>query len=299
MINRGIMGFRSIGVMENGGGLKLINKIDDNELIRSFYNLIPHFKHYFEDELIFTISNIEKFLLVQDSENIKMSSKTGDTIPVGCAAYECLKQKKPVSIMVPKEVFGTPVKAMAVPVYEGKEIVGTIVIGKSIERITKVSNLSKNISDALAQISNTTAEMASGIQNISETNFNIQNFVEKTNEEAKQTDDVLEFIDNIAKQTNLLGLNAAIESARAGEYGRGFGVVSNEIRKLSQSSSQSIKQINDILKNIQNSISEISQKFNESNIVLDKQTSSIEEISSAIQELNTNAIVLKEVISKI
>lgn len=276
----------------------MINNIDDNELIQSFYNLIPHFKHYFEDELAFTISNTEKFLLVQESENIKMSSKTGDTIPVGSAAYECLKQKKPISIIVPKEVFGTPLKAMAVPVYENNMIAGTIVINKSLERRTKISNLSRNISDALSQISETTAEMASGIQNISETNFNIQNFVEKTNEEAKQTDDVLKFIDNIAKQTNLLGLNAAIESARAGEYGKGFGVVSNEIRKLSQSSSQSIKQINDILRNIQNSINEISQKFNDSNNVLDKQTASIEEVSSTIQELNSNAIILKDIVSK-
>lgn len=276
----------------------MVNNIDDNELIKSFYNLIPYFKHYFDDELVFTISNTERFLLVQDSENVKMSSKTGDKIPVGCAAYECLKQKKPVSLIVPESVFGVPAKAMGVPVFENDVIVGTIVIGKSLERRTKISNLSKNISDALSQITGTTAEMASGIQNISETNFNIQNFVDKTNEEAKQTDDVLKFIDNIAKQTNLLGLNAAIESARAGEYGKGFGVVSNEIRKLSQSSSQSIKQINEILKNIQNSINEISLKFNDSNTVLDKQTASIEEISSTIQELNSNAIILKEFVSK-
>lgn len=277
----------------------MVNNIDDNELIKSFYNLIPYFKHYFDDELVFTISNTERFLLVQDSENMSLSSKTGDKIPVGSAAHECLKQKKPVSLIVPESVFGVPGKAMGVPVFENNVIVGTIVIGKSIERITKILDLSKNISDALSQISSTTAEMTSGIQNISETNFNIQNFVDKTNEEAKQTDDVLKFIDNIAKQTNLLGLNAAIESARAGEYGKGFGVVSNEIRKLSQSSSQSIKQINEILKNIQNSINEISLKFNDSNIVLDKQTTSIEEISSTIQELNSNAIILKEFVSKI
>jgi hypothetical protein len=276
----------------------LVKNIEDNEIIKSFYNLIPYFKHYFDDELVFTISNTESFLLVQDSETIKMSSKTGDKIPVGCAAYECLKQKKTVSIIVPESVFGVQAKAMGVPVYENNKIVGTIVIGKSLERRIKISNLSKNISDALSQISSTTTEMASDIQNISETNLNIQNFVDKTNEEAKQTDDVLKFIDSIAKQTNLLGLNAAIESARAGEYGRGFGVVSNEIRKLSQSSSQSIKEINDILRNIQNSIEEISHKFADSNIVLDKQTVAIEEISSTIQQLNSNAIVLKEFAGK-
>lgn len=43
--------------MKNGRGFKFINTIDDNELVKFFYNLIPHFKHYFEDELIFTILN--------------------------------------------------------------------------------------------------------------------------------------------------------------------------------------------------------------------------------------------------
>lgn len=108
----------------------------------------------------------------------------------------------------------------------------------------------------------------------------------------------MKFIENIAKQTNLLGLNAAIESARAGEYGKGFGIVSNEIRKLSQSNSNSVKEINEMLSDIRNSIEEISDKFGASNEIFDGQTAEAEEITATIQELNSTASILKEYASK-
>ncbi len=276
----------------------MINEISDNEIIQSFYNMIPYFKYYLDDELIFTISNTEKFLLVKDTENLKMAAKTGDKIPAGCAADVCLKKKKPISIEVPKEVFGVSLKTIGIPIFENNEIAGTIVIGMSVAKKKKIYEMSTNLSNSIDQISKSLTDMSSGFQKLYETNSHIQKFVQKTNENSKKTDDVLKFIENIAKQTNLLGLNAAIESARAGEYGKGFGVVSNEIRKLSQSSSNSVKEINKMLSDLRNSIEEIGNKFCTSNEIFDSQTAEIEEITATIQELNSTASILKEYASK-
>jgi archaellum component FlaC len=276
----------------------MINEINDNELMQSFYNLVPYFKHYFDDDLVFTISNTEKFLLVQDSPNLRMSSKTGDKIPNGCAADVCLRAKKPISIIVPKEVFGVSLKTMAVPVFENGGIAGTMVIGMSLEKREKISNMSNLLSDSLSKISSNLFDMSSGIQNIYGTNSDIQKFIEATSENAKKTDEVLNFIEGIAKKTNLLGLNAAIESSRAGEFGKGFSVVSNEIRKLSQSSKESINQINEILNNIQASINQIYDRFNHSNELLDNQASRLQEINAKIQELDSTAGTLKDFAAK-
>ncbi len=277
----------------------MITTLAENEIMNSFNNLIPYFHHFFDDELVFTISNTEYFLKVVDSANIKLSLKTGDSIASGSGAYECLKQKKPVSIIVPENIFGVALKAMAVPVKENGQIVGTIVVSKSLERKTTIFDLSENVSDSLSKMADVINEITNGVNMVSNTNTSVQKNVDITRNEAKNTDEIIRFVENVARQTNLLGLNAAIEASRAGEYGKGFSVVANEIRKLSVSSSESIKQIDSVLRNIQASVTEISSQTNESSSIFQKQVESINKISELVDKINSSASVLKEMASKL
>lgn len=275
----------------------MINKINENKLMESFFTMMPYFKHYLGEDLGFTISNTETFLLVEDTEHLRINFKAGDPIPKDSAADVCLKEKKVIHTIVPKEVFGIPVETIAIPVFADNNIEGTLVVSMSIDKTLKrekINNLADTVSTSLSQMSTSVVEMTSIFQQINETNASIEKFIEETKENSKKTDEVLSFIDGIAKQTNLLGLNAAIESARAGEYGKGFGVVSSEIRNLSNSTKESIQQINKTLNSIQISIKEIYERFQDSNNLLENQTSDLEEISATIQELTATASILKE-----
>jgi len=279
----------------------MINEISENKLMESFHTMMPYFKYYFGTDLGFSISNTEKFLLMEYAEKLRTSIRAGDKIPKGSAADECLKKKDVVHVIVPKEVFGIPLETIAIPVFVDDTIEGTIVISMStdkIEKTEKISNLSNTLSTALTQMSSSAVKMSTTFQQINETNSSIENFIKETKDSSQKTDEVLSFIQGIAKQTNLLGLNAAIESARAGEYGKGFGVVSSEIRKLSNSTKESINEISATLTNIQNSINEIYEKFQSSSNLLENQTEGLEEITATIEELTSTAAILNEFANK-
>ena len=80
---------------------------------------------------------------------------------------------------------------------------------------------------------------------------NITSIIKDVNSSADNAQYIIDIINNIAKQTNLLALNASIEAARAGEVGRGFSVVAEEIRKLSEDTSNATNNIQDLIGNIQ------------------------------------------------
>ncbi|MDO9493442.1 PocR ligand-binding domain-containing protein [Acetobacterium sp.] len=115
----------------------------------------------------------------------------------------------------------------------------------------------------------------------------------------KETDSILKFIRDVATQTNLLGLNAAIEATRAGEFGRGFNVVADEVRKLAVMSVDSAKKIESILDSIVVSMNSVESQAAKSYKIIGEHQAAMGDITEKLTLLNEISDKLKVEISNL
>ena len=135
------------------------------------------------------------------------------------------------------------------------------------------------------------------VNSIEEGSKQQQELVEKVaqlTEQAKNIKDVLEIISDIADQTNLLALNAAIEAARAGEHGRGFAVVADEVRKLAERTQKSLSEIGSNINLITQNVVEISEDTEATSQSMHSISNSAQELIVSSSETKDNLLTTKE-----
>jgi uncharacterized protein YoxC len=244
-------------------GIKVDYLTSESKILASLKLSLPYFPVLFNEDIAMGIADKEKYLVVRQGKELILNLKEGDIVPEGGAVSEALKTGKTIIKDVPKKVYGVPFQSFAIPVHEGENVVGVFVVGKSLSRKTEIQIAIRNLSGALQQISGAVNDISSGVQEVAIKNTDLMDKANESCKKTKGTNEILDFIQNISSQTNLLGLNASIEAARVGEVGRGFNIVAQEIRKLSSSTNESVKKINNLLTDITTSNKMISENISE------------------------------------
>jgi methyl-accepting chemotaxis protein len=160
----------------------------------------------------------------------------------------------------------------------GEDIHSTLASSLDISKSAKVSI--EATKENLNQTREILFELVSKVENSADREFELSEKLTHLTTEANQAKDVLTVISDIADQTNLLALNAAIEAARAGEHGRGFAVVADEVRQLAERTQKSLSEINATISVIVQSIMDASGEMTQNS----ENTKGLVSISNKAQE---------------
>ncbi|HYL85639.1 MAG TPA: methyl-accepting chemotaxis protein [Candidatus Angelobacter sp.] len=208
------------------------------------------------------------------------------SVQASSAIEEVTSTMHEMSINVQNVVKNTQVQASSVAETSAS-------IDQMVTSIQRVADTAK----VLLDIANRSREeVVTGIQTmekatdgLNRTNQAIQSSAEIINILGHRADDIgkiIEVIDDLAEQTNLLALNAAIEAARAGEHGLGFAVVADEVRKLAEKSTQSTKEIADLIQSIQREARQAVENMERSTRIVEEGLNLGNDLGSALHKIS-------------
>lgn len=150
----------------------------------------------------------------------------------------------------------------------------------TLKRTTEVTEMAVNAKNNLESAQLSLRETIESLNKTVEIESGMNDRLNVLTQEAAQVKNVLTVISDIADQTNLLALNAAIEAARAGEHGRGFAVVADEVRKLAERTQKSLTETNATVNIIVQSIMDMSEQMNQDTDQLGKLSTLAVEVES-------------------
>ncbi|MCB2360041.1 PocR ligand-binding domain-containing protein [Clostridium estertheticum] len=158
----------------------------------------------------------------------------------------------------------------------------------------KLSNMSQTLSDNFSQISATMEELSASSITVTNNQQHLSDEIINVKAISIDINTILDSIKSIATQTKMLGLNAAIEAARAGDAGRGFGVVATEIRSLSENSKETAVKILALTTKIQESVDKTIETSHATLETTEQQSAAIQEVTSNLMEVTTLSDALNE-----
>lgn len=263
-----------------------LSNLSNEDILTALLIALPLIQKALDPDAGVTLTDNEKFLLYRAGRRLDLKVPDSAPLKPGSGVHRAVHEDKRVHMRFDASLYGLPYTSTAVPVHNARgDVIGAIAITQTIERQEQMKVIVGQLLDSITTLASTVQEISAQTEEIATVSRAAATLTAGSQTRIRETDSILGLIKGISGQTNLLGLNAAIEAARVGEQGRGFGVVADEIRKLAASSSDSVKQIEAIIGAIQADSSINSQQMRQIDEAIAQVSQAISQVAGASQEL--------------
>lgn len=263
---------------------------------RAFDDFAPIITAMLPEGGVLFMTDLEKLTNKQGSDKFSIGTfNVGDSMQNSIAA-EVIKNGKELDQEVEKSTFGVATHISCYPLFDDQtsELVATFGMILPRELAISLKTMAASLSEGLEQMAAALQEIAASASEVSETQGALHTEIMNIQKLSGEINEVLTFIKQIADETKMLGLNAAIEAARAGEAGRGFGVVAEEIRKLSDQSKDTVAEIRELTTKIEVSLTDTVKSSDSTIMSAEQQAAAVEEVNASIEEITVMAEHLKK-----
>ncbi|GEO25117.1 putative sensory transducer protein YfmS [Alicyclobacillus acidoterrestris] len=258
--------------------------------IETLVRLAPLLGEIFPDDVTIGVCDVDTLWATVPGKTFSLGLNPGYKLVPGDGMYEAVHYGKPTKTLVPKEVFGVPILACSIPVHDIEgNVIGAIGAGASMERYDYLSSLATTLSSSIEQISATIEELAGSVNILSDNMTDIFTQSSEVLDSIQEIQKISNTVRQISDSTKVLGLNASIEAARSGEYGKGFAVIAQEVRKLATDAKNQTDGITQSVHDIEQLIRKLSESISTVNQETENQSAATQQFAATMQELAQNA----------
>lgn len=265
---------------------------------KAFKNFAPIVSEMFPEGAFMALSDLNTVSETCGSKKFNINSiKEGNDFKDNTIIKKVIETGHEQDAELDSSIYGVPARISSHPLFDEdtNKVVGTMGIITPKEVAVNLRNMASNLNQGITGISSAIEELAVSSSQIHQNEQNLNEEIGQVTAMSDKINEISSFIKDIADETKMLGINASIEAARAGEAGSGFGVVANEIRKLSEQSKSTVPKISKLTENIKSKV-DISSKMSQDSLTSSQeQAAATEEITASIQELGSLAESLDEI----
>lgn len=265
-----------------------------NETLKMYSEVLPHIKEYIGQDIMIGLTDGSKFVGFWPGNKMRAPIQAGDELKPDDPMIETFRTGKIIDVTLPPHIHGFPFRSITAPIRErGGKIVGTIGVGSSLELLYSAESIVNEIKQYLDNAEERFTAFHETSKTVSDQATVILTFMSEISKKSEQIKSAAKEISNISMQTDILAINASVEAAHAGELGKGFAIVAQEMKKLSTSSHAASATIYELINDLSQSVKQNYEALNSIQDTVSNQLLSAGEMSEEIENARerSNAVV--------